>query len=174
MNSMTCALVLFLSAMILPFELLADSEYRLGAGDEISIKVYEEDDLSMTLKLDESGAFDFPYLGAMEANGKTVKKLKNEITTGLLQDILINPSVNVSILNYRDFYIDGEVKNPGGYAYQPGLTVKQAITLAGGSTEWASSSKYEILREGKGKANAANNNTPVRPGDTVTILEGLF
>ncbi len=172
MNSKS--LVFVLSVLMSPLQVLADSEYRLGPGDEISIRVYEESDLSMTLKLDQSGAFDYPYLGTMEAKGKTVKSLKNEITEGLLQDILISPSVNVSILIYRDFYIDGEVKKPGGYSYQPGLTVKQAITLAGGSTEWASSSKYEILREGRDKAEAANNNTPVRPGDTVTILEGLF
>ena len=152
----------------------AESEYRLGAGDEISIKVYEEEDLSMTLKLDGRGTFDYPYLGQLTAIGKTARALREEITRGLLQDILINPSVNVSIINYRDFYIDGEVERPGGYPYQPGLTIKQAITLAGGVTEWASSSKFEILREGNNESVAADKNTIVRPGDTITILEGLF
>lgn len=152
----------------------SDSNYRLGPGDKIKIQVYLEDDLSMELTLDESGSFDYPYLGAISAQGKTAKQLKDELTQGLLQDILVNPSVNVSIESYRQFYIGGEVKNSGGYAYQPGLTVKQAITLAGGVTEWASSSKYEILREGATRPITADNNTLVRPGDTVTILEGLF
>jgi polysaccharide biosynthesis/export protein VpsN len=96
------------------------------------------------------------------------------VTNGLLQDVLVNPNVSVSIVKYRDFYIGGEVKKSGAYPYQPGLTVKQAITLAGGVTEWASSSKYEILREGGSVPDSASNNTYVRPGDTVTILEGLF
>lgn len=152
----------------------ADNTYRLGPGDEIKIQVYEESDLSMSLKLDQSGTFDYPYLGTMTARGKTLNQLKQEITNGLLQDILVNSSVNVSIVTYRDFYIGGEVKSSGGYPYQPGLTVKQAITLAGGLTEWASSSKFEILREGASKAEAANNGTLVYPGDTITILEGLF
>ena len=153
---------------------LAQSDYRLGAGDEIRIQVYEEDDLSLTLQPDEAGTFNYPYLGTLVAKGKTLSELKQEITDGLLQDILVNPSVNVSIISYRDFYIGGEVKTPGGYPYQPGLTVKQAITLAGGLTEWASSSKFEILREGHSQATPADNRTQVRPGDTVTIHKGLF
>lgn len=168
-----------LAFLLLPFLLgtkpaWAEYIYRLGPGDEIKIQVYEEDDLSMSLMLDQSGTFDYPYLGTIRALGKTLSQLKQEITNGLLQDILVNPSVNVSMVNYRDFYIGGEVKSSGGYPYQPGLTVKQAITLAGGLTEWASSSKFEILREGASSAEVANNTTLVYPGDTITILEGLF
>lgn len=159
---------------LLSVSTLASRDYQLGAGDEIRIQVYDEADLSMTLQLDETGIFDYPYLGTLTAKGKTPKQLQQEITRGLLQDILVNPSVNVSIIKYRPFYIGGEVKNSGGYPYQPGLTVKQAITLAGGVTEWASSTKYEILREGESQPEPADNTTLVRPGDTVTILEGLF
>ena len=168
-----------LSLLLLPLLLVsitskADNTYRLGPGDEIKIQVYDESDLSMSLRLDQSGTFDYPYLGTLSAKGKTLNQLKTEITNGLLQDILVNPSVNVSVVTYRDFYIGGEVKSSGGYPYQPGLTVKQAITLAGGLTEWASSSKFEILREGSNRPESANNGTLVYPGDTITILEGLF
>lgn len=163
-----------LMAGLLSQSALSNSDYTLGAGDEIRIQVYEEDDLSMTIRLDQNGAFDFPYLGTLRAIGKTTRQLKDEITDGLLQDILINPSVNVSIVTYRHFYIGGEVKRSGGYPYQPGITVQQAITLAGGLTEWASSSKFEILREGTSNPVSANNNTQIQPGDTVTILEGIF
>ena len=143
--------------------------YRLGAGDEIKVSVYQEDDLSMQLLLDESGKFNYPYLGTIFANDKTVAMLQDEITRGLLDDILINPSVNVSIVSYRNFYIGGEVKSPGGYEYNPGL-----IAMAGGPTEWASKSKFQITREGNTEAAAADNATLVRPGDTVMILEGIF
>ncbi len=174
-NLMHCCTLVAVTAFLLAASpAQASPDYRLGAGDEIRIQVYDESDLSMTLRLDETGTFDYPYLGTLRALGKTVKQLQQELTAGLLQDILINPSVNVSIVTYRQFYIGGEVKSSGGYPYQPGLTVKQAITLAGGVTEWASSSKFEILREGAQQPEPADNNTLVRPGDTVTILEGLF
>jgi protein involved in polysaccharide export with SLBB domain len=167
--------IALLIALLIPFQALADTnDYRLGAGDEIRIQVYQEDDLSMMLRLDESGTFDYPYLGTIIAKNRSLNQLQNTLMEGLLQDVLVNPNVNVSIIKYRDFYIGGEVKKSGGYPYKPGLTVKQAITLAGGVTEWASSSKYEILREGSNTIESASNNTPVRPGDTVTILEGLF
>ena len=174
MNSLVYLAVLAALLMALPVAGATSEDYRLGAGDEISITVYEEDDLSMTLRIDQSGTFDYPYLGQIVAKGKSTNALKNEITDGLLQDILINPSVNISIITYRDFYIDGEVQRPGSYPYQPGLTIKQAITLPGGATEWASSTKFEILREGRDESQPADRNTPIRPGDTVTVLEGFF
>jgi polysaccharide biosynthesis/export protein VpsN len=153
--------------------LVAD-DYRLGAGDEIQIQVYEEDDLSIRLRLDESGVFTYPYLGSITALGRTVAELEQELTRGLKQDILVKPSISVSIVTYRNFYIGGEVAKPGGYPYHPGLTVQQAITVAGGPTEWASSSKFQVLREGGDQPDSASSKTLVRPGDTVTVLEGLF
>ena len=147
-----CRLVTMLLVVIVPLVAIADSSYHLGAGDEIRIQIYDEADLSMTLRLDESGAFNYPYLGTLVAKGKSIDELKEEVTRGLLQDVLVNPSVNVSIVSYRNYYIGGEVRGPGGYPYHPGLTIKQAITLAGGVTEWASSSKFEILRGGYGEA----------------------
>jgi protein involved in polysaccharide export with SLBB domain len=151
-----------------------EQDYRLAAGDEIEILVYEESDLSMHVRLSESGFFTYPYLGSITARGKTVIEVKAELTRGLLQDILVDPSVHVSIVAYRNFYIGGEVKRPGGYPFQPGLTIKQAITIAGGLTEWASSSKFEILREGLTQSDSASEATLLRPGDTVTVREGLF
>jgi polysaccharide export outer membrane protein len=152
----------------------AEQDYRLAAGDEIEILVYEESDLSMHVRLSESGVFTYPYLGSITARGKTVIEVKEELTRGLLQDILVDPSVHVSIVAYRKFYIGGEVKRPGGYPFKPGLTIKQAITIAGGLTEWASSSKFEILREGLTEPESASEATLLRPGDTVTVREGLF
>ena len=166
--------ILCLCLVVFSFFANAAEEYALGAGDEIAISVYREDDLSMTLQLDESGVFNYPYLGKIRAIGQTVSQLEQALTTGLLEDILVNPSVNVSIVTYRNFYIGGEVNSPGGYEYHPGLNIQQAITVAGGPTEWASKSKFQIIREGESQPRNADNTTPVRPGDTVTILEGIF
>jgi len=154
--------------------LAADASYRLGPGDQISIQVYDEADLSLTLRIDESGVFNYPYLGVIRASGQSVATLEKQITDGLLQDILVNPSVNVSITSYRNFYIGGEIKSPGGYPYRPGLTVQQAITVGGGPTDYASKTKFLILREGRTDPQPATATTQVRPGDTITVLEGLF
>jgi len=149
-------------------------EYRLGPGDEIKIQVYEEAELSMSFRIGESGVFNYPYLGVVQATGRTIVELEQSVTKGLLEDVLVNPSVNVSMVTYRIYYIGGEVNKPGGYPYHPGITILQAMTIAGGPTEWASSSKFEILREGAEEPVQANKKTLVRPGDTVTILEGIF
>ena len=149
-------------------------DYRLGPGDEIKIQVYEEADLSMSFRIGESGLFNYPYLGDVQATGRTVVELEDALTKGLLEDVLVRPSVNVSMVTYRNYYIGGEVTKPGGYPYHPGITVLQAMTIAGGPTEWASSTKFEILREGSDEPVQANRKTQVRPGDTVTILEGIF
>jgi len=169
-------IAILISVVMLSFSTKAASEpdYRLSAGDEITIQVYQEDDLSLKVRLDETGTITYPYLGTIQATGQTVGQLKTYITEGLLGDILIKPSVNITVSGYRNYYIGGEVKSPGGYAYKPGLTVRQAITVAGGLSEWGSESKVEILREGTRNPLQGNQDSLVRPGDTITIKQGLF
>lgn len=151
-----------------------NSDYSLGTGDTIQITVHQESDLSMQILLNKNGQFSYPYLGIISALGKTTDQLALEIENGLRGDYLIEPSVSVSIVEYRNFYIGGEVRNPGGYSYQPGLTIKQAIVIAGGETEWASSSRYSVQRENSNQSSRANADTPIYPGDTVTVEAGLF
>lgn len=151
-----------------------DSDYSLGTGDTIQITVHQESDLSMQILLNKNGQFSYPYLGIISAQGKTTDRLAQEIENGLRGDYLIEPSVSVSIVEYRNFYIGGEVRNPGGYSYRPGLTIRQAIVIAGGETEYASSSKYNVQRENSNETSRANSDTPIYPGDTVTVEAGLF
>jgi protein involved in polysaccharide export with SLBB domain len=84
--------------------------------------------------------------------------------------------VSVSIINYREFYISGEVNSPGGYPFQPGLTLDRAIALAGGLTERASKRRITIIRGGDKRETIekAALNTTVKPGDTITIDQGFF
>ncbi len=152
----------------------AESNHKLAAGDEIEIQVYEEADLTMHVWLDESGVFNYPYLGNITANGMTVRQLKSTIHDGLLDGVLINPSVNISVVRYRNIYVTGGVKSAGGYPYQPGLSVRQAIALAGGLTEFGSASKIKIRREKMAEAENAGYDVMVGPGDTITVGEGIF
>ncbi|MGF1765736.1 polysaccharide biosynthesis/export family protein, partial [Aliivibrio kagoshimensis] len=153
-----------------------ESTYQLGAGDKIQIQVYGETDLSINeLLISSSGTFDFPYLGQLTAKRKTLQQLKTEIQTGLKGDYLINPKVMVNILSFRQIYVNGEVKKPGGYEYQPGLTVEKAIALAGGFTDRASRSSIKITKAAKNSKELKGKlSTMVSPGDIIVIEQSFF
>ncbi|NKQ12940.1 polysaccharide export protein [Pseudomonas sp. SST3] len=153
------------------------SQYRMSAGDVISIKVLGEPDLSFEeLRLTDAGSFSYPFIGEVKAKGKTVAQIENLLLTALKGKYLVSPRVSVNVLEYRDFYIIGEVKLPGGYPYQPGLTLRRAAALAGGLTERASAKRITIIRDldPSQVPVEASMDTPVLPGDTVTIEEGFF
>ncbi|GAA0691872.1 exopolysaccharide export protein VpsN [Marinobacterium maritimum] len=176
----TLAVVLLLMGMVLGMsaaQAAGDSQYKLGSGDVISINVFGEEDLSFEqLRMTDAGTFSYPFLGEVRALGKTVAEIEAIIIRGLKGDYLIDPKVSVSILEYRDFFVNGEVKNPGGYPFKPGLTLRKAVALAGGFTERASSSKMSIIREtGADKRTfGASLDTPVMPGDIITIEQSFF
>jgi polysaccharide export outer membrane protein len=153
------------------------STYKLAAGDVITIRVFGEDDLSREkVRLTDAGTIPYPVLGEVKALGLTIGEIEASITSGLNGRYLINPRVSVSIEEYRPFYINGMVEKPGGYPFQPGLTVLKASSLAGGFKERASFSKITIIRESSPKAGPqkADINSPVFPGDTVFIEESFF
>jgi len=80
------------------------------------------------------------------------------------------------VLEYRQFYINGEVEEPGGYAYLPGLTLQKAVALAGGFTERASREKIFVVHDNAAseKQEKLKLGSPVQPGDVVTIEESFF
>ena len=150
-------------------------QYLLGPGDVIVIKVHGQDDLALQTRLTDSGTVNFPFLGKLQLGGKSIKQVESLIYQGLKGDYLVEPSVFVGIEEYRPFYIHGEVKQPGGYPYQPGMTVNQAIALAGGMTERASREKILISREGhKSQSENGSLNSRILAGDTITIEQRFF
>ena len=84
--------------------------------------------------------------------------------------------MSVSIVEYRPFFIDGEVKRPGGYPYQPGLTVNKAAALAGGYTERAARDKIVIVRESSNQTRelTVTVSDMIQPGDIITINQRFF
>ena len=156
---------------------LADPDaYVLDNGDEISILVFDESDLTMDATIGDSGEINYSYLGALQVTGKTPVQLEREITAALKDGYLVNPSVNVSIKEYRPFFINGQVRSPGGYAYQPGLTLDKAIALAGGLTDRASSRKMFVIRADSRDQDKKRIRltAPIGPGDVIEINEGFF
>lgn len=153
------------------------STYKLAAGDVITIRVFGEEDLSREkIRLTDAGTIPYPVLGEVRARGLTIGEIEKSITAGLGGRYLVNPRVSVTIEEYRPFYINGMVERPGGYPFQPGLTVLKASSLAGGFKERASFSKISIIREGDptNRPQKADINSPVNPGDTVFIEESFF
>ena len=152
------------------------TEYRLGADDVISVTVFNEPDLTLKeARISSSGTIAMPLIGQVNVSGLTLTELENEIMRLYLGDYLKQPDITVSIVEYRQFYVNGEVKKPGGFSFREGMTVERAITLAGGFSERADKNKISIVREiSDGKIIQANLSTLIRPGDVITVEESFF
>ena len=170
------AVIFYLLLAILPTTASAETQnYRLGAGDMIVIKVYGEEALTLETQITNSGTINYPFLGSLQLNGLTIKQVEKLVYDGLKGGYFVEPGVFVGMVEYRPFYIHGEVKKPGGYPYQPGMTVNQAIALAGGLTERASQDKIAISREGsKVDSERGSINSAILAGDTITIEQRFF
>jgi len=152
------------------------SDYRLGPGDKISITVFNEKDLSLDVRLSDAGSFLYPFIGEVPARGMTISALQMFLSNNLAEGYLVDPKVYVSVMEYRPFFVNGEVTKPGGYAFQPGLTVRKAISLAGGLTARASLSKIYVIHEDDpaGLPRLTSLNSSIRPGDIVTVDQSFF
>ena len=147
--------------------------YLLGTGDKIQITVFGEEDLSMETRLSNKGNIAYPLLGEISLAGKSASEAEAYIINGLKGRFLVDPKITVTVAEYRQFFINGEVNKPGGYPYLPGLTLHKAIALAGGLNERASKERISVIREHDTKRTpiAANLDTIINPGDIVTIQE---
>jgi polysaccharide export outer membrane protein len=153
------------------------SSYKLGSGDMITVRVLGEEDLKRErVRLSDAGTISFPILGEIRVKGMTVGALEDYITQGLKGRYLVNPQVTVSIDEYRNFYVNGMVEKPGGYPYAPGMTVRKAISIAGGFKERASRDKINIIREDDPQQipRRVDLNSSLGPGDILTIEESFF
>jgi len=151
--------------------------YRLGSGDHVRITVYGQPELTGEYAIDGSGMLSFPLIGQVQAGGLSANDLEKALVNRLQPGYLKNPSVSVEVLTYRPFYIVGEVRTPGSYPYVSGMTVLNAIALAGGFTYRARENSFYVMRTGadggKAKLDAAAD-TPVLPGDVITVRERYF
>ncbi|SHG14571.1 polysaccharide export outer membrane protein [Marisediminitalea aggregata] len=152
------------------------SDYRLSSDDVISVSVFDEPDLSLKeTRISSAGTIAMPLIGQISVKGLTIVEAEKEIARLYRGDYLKNPDINITIVEYRQFYVNGEVEKPGGYSYREGMTVQRAITLAGGFTERASRSKIYIIREGyDNKQLNVSLTTTVNPGDVITVEESFF
>ena len=149
------------------------SDYKLGAGDKVNMKVFGDDTLSGAYQVDGKGMFSVPLLGSIQASGLTKNELEDQLRTKLRR-YLNDPRVAVEIESYRPFYIIGEVQKPGSYNYVSGMTVINAVAIAGGFTYRAKDDAFAIRRASDRSTVEGRQLTQVQPGDVIVVRERFF
>lgn len=147
--------------------------YTLGPGDGLTIRVYDQPQLTGAYSVSDGGSVDLPLLGSVQAQGLSTGALAGAIASALQRSgMILHPSVAVEVSSYRPFYILGEVNTPGPYPYRPGMTALSAVSVAGGYTPRACTDYVGVTR-----AAAQYRAGPlafVLPGDVVTVFERRF
>jgi len=152
-------------------------DYTLNSGDSIRIYVYNEPDLTFeSILIGQNGRISYPFLGEITVAGRTVGEVQQTLIDGLKPDYLVDPRVSVSIVKYRPFFVNGEVRNPGGLDFQPGLTLRKAISLAGGFTARANRKEMLVISDSdpSRKELKVGLDYSVRPGDIITVKDTFF
>lgn len=148
---------------------------QLGPGDKVHLTVFGEDDLSGDFEIDSTGSLAMPLVGEIPVRGLTPRELEKKITTVLEQGYLKNPRVNIEVLNFRPFFILGEVNKPGSYPYVNGMSVINAVALGGGYTSRAKTGKVKIRRANSpDKEEWVGEDATVNPGDALRVEERFF
>lgn len=152
------------------------TEYKLGSGDQLRVIVFGEENLSGEFVVDGAGYVSLPLIGEIEARNKTIRGFQKAVETALLDGYLKDPRVSAEVLNFRPYYILGEVTKSGEYPYSDGLTVLNAVATAGGFTYRANKKVIYIKRAGEQTEiqYPLTVSTPVQPGDTIRVAERLF
>jgi polysaccharide biosynthesis/export protein len=157
--------------------------YKIGANDVLNIFVWKEPELTQDVVVMPDGRIIFPMIGEIMAKGKSVTDLK-AIIAEKLQNYVSNPEVTVMVRqsNSRLIYTIGKVTKPGPYPLAPDMTVLQALSTAGGFTEWAETKFVMVVRRVNNKETMyrfnyqdyiagkdLGQNILLEPGDTIVI-----
>jgi polysaccharide biosynthesis/export protein len=152
------------------------SGYRVGAGDRLTIRVAGESDLTADYLVDGSGDISMPYVQTIHIGGLSTSQVEHLIVSRLRNGYLRDPKVSVQATALRPFYILGEVTTSGSFAYQSGITIQNAIAIAGGYSPRADQGAVLITR--KNVNGTATRRVPVTtqiyPGDIIYVRERWF
>lgn len=148
-------------------------DYRLGPGDKLNVNVYGESQLSGEYIVNANGTLALPLIEPVPVTGLTLAETQSLIRDRLAAGFLGNPIVSVGILDYRPFFIIGEVVKPGSYPYVAGMTVLHAVAIAGGFTPRAAKEKI-VIQRGDQEGIRVQQSSPLQPGDIVTVKERFF
>jgi len=160
---------------------ITDASYKIGPQDVLRVDVWKETEISRSVPVRPDGKISLPLLNDVQAAGLTAMELANTITEGL-KKFINNPQVTVTVteINSRRVYVTGEVTRPGAYPLLPNMTALQALTSAGGFTQFSNPKKIYVLRNESGKQvkhpfnyksvlDGKQDDIPLLPGDTIVV-----
>jgi polysaccharide export outer membrane protein len=155
---------------------VSDSTYNLDYGDRISINVFNQPELSGEYTLDGDGRFSMPLIGTVAAAGLSPAELEAQLVDRYKPDYLVNPRIFIQVLNYRPYYLIGEVQGTGAFPYKAGMTYMTAIAIAGGFTYRAKQDYVWVIRgdDPEQKEIKLSIEERVQPGDIIRVAERLF
>jgi polysaccharide export outer membrane protein len=155
-------------------------------GDVVEVRVYQEAELTGLYRVEAYGGFTFPLIGQIKATGLTPSELSQKLADQLKSGYLRNPQVTVFVKesHSKKIFILGKVKKPGTYSFEEGMSVVQAVAIAGGLLPIAARDLI-LIRTPEGEADAEERflvpfkeisqgkapNAPLRPGDILFIPE---
>jgi polysaccharide biosynthesis/export protein len=147
--------------------------YQLNTGDVVRVTVYGDKDLTNTYKIDDAGAISFPLVGPIHVAGATTESAAKRLSAALANGFMRNPNVAIEVAEYRPFFIQGEVTTSGQFPYVYGMTVRAAISTAGGFKDTADRSRVTIFRRNGDRMmkTKVGLDFPIQPGDTVVVAE---
>lgn len=150
--------------------------YTLANGDRLRVLVFGQESLSNSYAVDATGHISMPLIGPVSAYGQTTRGLESAIASRLRGGFLREPKVSVEVEQHRPFFILGEVTTSGQYPFVNGMTVQTAVAIAGGFQPRADRHVADVTRwiNGEAVTGRVPLDTPVRPGDTITIRERFF
>lgn len=173
-----------------PIPSKSEERYTIGVNDVLDIAVLQPDKLSTRVTVAPDGTISFPFIGDVRIKGMTPSEVQEVIQQRLADGYMKYPVVAVSLFESRsrNFYVYGEVVQPGSYPLEANVTVLRAISIAGGFTKYGSSSRVKVLRpkqDGPGYETLkismkdvmdgdSEKDIVLRPGDTVVVSEGIF
>jgi polysaccharide export outer membrane protein len=159
----------------------ADANYVIGPQDMLDISVWKEEQLTKTVPVRPDGKISMPLLNDVQAAGLTPTQLANQITESL-KKFVTDPQVTVIVreINSQRVYLLGEVARAGAYPLLPNMTVLQALSSAGGFTQFANLKKIYVLRVENGKQEkfpfnykhaleSPDQNILLKAGDTIVV-----
>jgi polysaccharide export outer membrane protein len=147
---------------------VVEDKYQLGPDDVVEVSVWKEPDLTKQIVVRPDGKISYPLIGEVQAAGKTVKQLREEISKRL-EKYVTDAQVTVILLKTQNYkiYVVGKVNKPGEFLVGRPVDVMQALAMAGGLTPFASPSKIVVLRH-------TGNSEQTLPFDYKDVSKGLF
>ena len=145
-------LALLVTVLAVPTAFAQSATYRIQPGDTIDVNVLEDPELNRRLLVTPDGRVSVPLAGSIRVGGQTVEQVERMIADALEPNFAVRPNVFVALASVIDepelqqIYVLGLVGEPGMREIEPGTTLLQAISLAGGLDRFAATNRIQLRR----------------------------